>query len=283
MATMFETIESPRKSSASACASIVSTRSAPAANSQLLEQRLDLAGSRPGSRAIRRPGSRACWRAPWCGRGAPSAARRPRRRRRCRRPAPRRPAARRCAPGSGADGSLARRTNESTEPPFCAKPMKSSTLAEWPSRCAAIAITAPTVTTPVPPTPVTSRSYGPVQACGAGSGSVSTLACEARRARPGERAGALPQAAADDADEARAEPVGAGVVLVAARLVDLALAAELGLERHDGDAVRLHRAVAAAFADAFVDEEAPRRVDQLALLPAGAASRRRRSARRSAP
>ena len=60
-------------------------------------------------------------------------------------------------------GDRPRRTNDSTEPPFCAKPMKSSTLALLPSRCAAIAITAPTVTTPVPPTPVTSRSYGPVQ------------------------------------------------------------------------------------------------------------------------
>ena len=82
-----------------------------------------------------------------------------------------------------ADGSLARRTNESTEPPFCAKPMKSSTLADLPSRCAAIAISAPTVTTPVPPTPVTSRSYGPVQACGAGSGSLSTWAREPRPRR----------------------------------------------------------------------------------------------------
>ena len=44
--------------------------------------------------------------------------------------------------------------------------------------------------------------------------------------RPGRRARrALLQAAADHADEARAEAVGAGVVLVAARLVDLALAA----------------------------------------------------------
>ena len=55
-------------------------------------------------------------------------------------------------------GLSAQRTKLSTEPPFCAKPMKSSTLADLPSRWAAIAITAPTVTTPVPPTPVTSRS-----------------------------------------------------------------------------------------------------------------------------
>ena len=60
--------------------------------------------------------------------------------------------------------------------------MKSSTLAECASRCAAIAITAPTVTTPVPPTPVTSRSYGPVQACGGGSGKAATSA--SKRAAP---------------------------------------------------------------------------------------------------
>jgi hypothetical protein len=53
---------------------------------------------------------------------------------------------------------VGQRTNDSTEPPFCAKPMKSSTLALLPSRCAAIVMSAPTVTTPVPPTPVTSRS-----------------------------------------------------------------------------------------------------------------------------
>ena len=67
--------------------------------------------------------------------------------------------------------------------------MKSSTLAEWPSRCAAIAISAPTVTTPVPPTPVTSRSYGPVQACGAGSGSVSTSAAKRSAAGPASAPG----------------------------------------------------------------------------------------------
>src|SRR4029079_1016605 len=72
------------------------------------------------------------------------------------------------------------------------------------------------------------------------------------------------------ADEARAKALGARVVLVARRLVDLALSAELGLERQHRDAVRLHRAVAAAFADAVVDEETPRRIDELALLPAPA-------------
>ena len=50
------------------------------------------------------------------------------------------------------------------------------------------------------------------------------------------------------------------------RLVDRALAAELGLERLDRDAVRLLRAVAAALADQLVDEDALRRVGELAAL-----------------
>jgi hypothetical protein len=60
--------------------------------------------------------------------------------------------------GAASAAWRARRTKDSTAPPFCAKPMKSSTLALWPCRCAAIVTSAPTVTTPVPPTPVTSRS-----------------------------------------------------------------------------------------------------------------------------
>ena len=47
-----------------------------------------------------------------------------------------------------------------TGPNFCAKPIKSSTDAPLPSRLAAIAINWPTVTTPVPPTPVTTISHG---------------------------------------------------------------------------------------------------------------------------
>ena len=57
-------------------------------------------------------------------------------------------------------------------------------------------------------------------------------------------------------DEGRAEAVDAGEILVAARLVDPALAAELGLDRLDRDAVRLHAAIAAALADQFVDDDA---------------------------
>src|ERR1700675_4965931 len=61
-----------------------------------------------------------------------------------------------------------------------------------------------------------------------------------------------------DGDEARTEPFDAGIVLVAVRLVDLALAAEFGLERLNRNAVRCLRAVAAAFADEVVDEDALR-------------------------
>src|SRR4051812_13908540 len=57
-------------------------------------------------------------------------------------------------------------------------------------------------------------------------------------------------------DETRAKTLDAGKVLVAVRLVDLALAAELGLQRLHRDAVRGLRAVAAAFADQLVDESA---------------------------
>src|SRR6185369_10147906 len=66
--------------------------------------------------------------------------------------------------------------------------------------------------------------------------------------------GAL-QLAALDRDEARAEAAQARVVLVARVLVDPALAAELGLDRLDREAVALHRAVAAALAHELVDDD----------------------------
>ena len=107
---------------------------------------------------------------------------------------------------------------------------------------------APIVTTPVPPTP-------------------SMIADQPSVERERRRLGHAVQriAAAGDAlgladlgavhrDEGRAEAVEAGEILVAARLVDLALAAELGLDRLDRDAVRLHAAIAAALADQFVDD-----------------------------
>src|SRR6202035_5766078 len=71
-----------------------------------------------------------------------------------------------------------------------------------------------------------------------------------------------------DRDEGRAEALHAGEVLVAARLVDGALAAELGLERLHRDAVRLHAAVAAAFAHELVDDDALGGIGELAALAA---------------
>ena len=71
-----------------------------------------------------------------------------------------------------------------------------------------------------------------------------------------------------DSDEARAEALHAGIVLVAVRLVDLALAAKRRLERLHGHAVGFHGAVAAALADEIVDEDALRRIRVQAALAA---------------
>src|SRR5205814_1146140 len=81
---------------------------------------------------------------------------------------------------------------------------------------------------------------------------------------------ALPEPAALDGDEARAEALQAGVVLVARRLVDDALPAELRLERLDREAVRLDAAVAAALAHRLVDDGADRRVRVCVALAAAA-------------
>src|SRR4029079_4129768 len=70
----------------------------------------------------------------------------------------------------------------------------------------------------------------------------------------------------DDLEEGRAVALDARVVLVAGRLVDLGLAAELGVDGQQGQADGLHATVAAALADALVDEDALRRVGRLAAL-----------------
>ncbi len=76
---------------------------------------------------------------------------------------------------------------------------------------------------------------------------------------PADRPSALPAQASElrpvHRHEGRAEALQAGEILVAARLVDPPLAAELRLDRLDGHAVRLHAAVAAALADEFVDQD----------------------------
>ena len=136
-----------------------------------------------------------------------------------------------------------------TAPPFCARPVWSSTLAPLPSRCAAMPISAPMVTTPVPPMPVIRMFQGWSRSAGS-AGIGQGVEQSTRPSRPC----ACFSAAAVHGDEARAEAVDAGIVLVAVGLVDLALAAELGLHRQHRHAVGLHAAVAAAFADRRVDE-----------------------------
>ena len=71
-----------------------------------------------------------------------------------------------------------------------------------------------------------------------------------------------------DRDEAGAEAVQAGEVLVAAGQVDPALAAERRFHRLDAEAVRFHRTVAATLADEAVYHREARRVGKLAALAA---------------
>src|SRR5262249_8676021 len=85
---------------------------------------------------------------------------------------------------------------------------------------------------------------------------------------------AFPELRALDRDEGRAEAFQAGEILVAARLVDHALAPERGPERLHRDAVRLHAAVAAALAQELVDDHTPVRIGELAALAAPALFRR---------
>ena len=82
-------------------------------------------------------------------------------------------------------------------------------------------------------------------------------------------AGFLLPHAALDGDEARAETVHTGEVLVAVVLVDLTLASEGRLLRDDAQAVGFDRAVAAAFADEIIDDNELLRIFHLpALAPA---------------
>ena len=82
--------------------------------------------------------------------------------------------------------------------------------------------------------------------------------------------GFLADLAALDGHEAGTEALEAGEILVAARLVDGALAAKLGFHRHDGHAVRLHPAIAAAFADIGIDEDPAIGIREGAALAAAA-------------
>ena len=95
-----------------------------------------------------------------------------------------------------------------------------------------------------------------------------------QRGRIGRGAVGLPQLAAMHGDKTRAKALDAGKVLVAVRLVDPPLAAEFGLQRLHRDAVGNGRAIAAAFADALVDEDALRRIRIEPALAAAALLRR---------
>src|SRR5690606_21224433 len=76
--------------------------------------------------------------------------------------------------------------------------------------------------------------------------------------------------AALDGHKARAKAINAGCILITGGLIDLPLAAELGFERYHGDAIRLPAAIAAAFADGFIDDNALAGIRHLAALAATA-------------
>src|SRR4029077_16859095 len=80
----------------------------------------------------------------------------------------------------------------------------------------------------------------------------------------------LARGGAAHGDKAWAKALEAGEILVAVRLVDAALAAEIGLDRQHRNAVRLVRAIATAFADGVVDEDALGRIGKFAALAAAA-------------
>src|SRR5262249_59371915 len=69
-----------------------------------------------------------------------------------------------------------------------------------------------------------------------------------KRMRRGDT-GALPELGAVHGHERRAEPLDAGKILVAARLVDGALAPPFGLQRLHRDAIRFDAAIDASFTD----------------------------------
>ena len=87
----------------------------------------------------------------------------------------------------------------------------------------------------------------------------------------GPRLAPLPaQLPALDGHKTRAKALETAHVLVAAALIDLPLAAELGLQRFDRQAVGLHAAVAAALADQLIDDHPPVWIDHGAALAAAA-------------
>ncbi len=127
-----------------------------------------------------------------------------------------------------------------------------------PSRCAASPSKPLAVTTPVPPTPAIKML------CTAWTGRLRRLR-QARQRLRRERS-RRHFACALQRDEARTKTLQTAEVLIARRLIDAALAPELGLERHDRQAVRLDVAVAATFAYELVDHDpAIRRNNEVAF------------------
>ena len=80
----------------------------------------------------------------------------------------------------------------------------------------------------------------------------------------------LAQRAAHHGHKAGAEAFDARQILIAGGLVDHALAPQRGFQRHQGGAVRLHAAIAAAFAHGLVNERAQRALRVLAFLASAA-------------
>ena len=82
------------------------------------------------------------------------------------------PSPSRCVRSAGVSGAICRWLY--TAPFFCDRPVMSYVLAALPSRCAAIASTAPTVMTPVPPMPgIITPKASPFSGAGVGSGSAA--------------------------------------------------------------------------------------------------------------
>src|SRR5579883_3241887 len=71
-------------------------------------------------------------------------------------------------------------------------------------------------------------------------------------------------------DQGWAETIETRIILVAARLIDHPLAAELGFERLHRDAVRFNPAIPTALADEFIDEDPLWRIRQFLLFAAAA-------------
>src|ERR1700730_10039266 len=84
----------------------------------------------------------------------------------------------------------------------------------------------------------------------------------------------LPWPGAMHRNQGWAETIEAGKILVAARLVDHPLAAELGFKRLDRNAIGFRPAIAAAFAHKLIDNHATVGVWHLSLLAAAAFFRR---------